>query len=46
MAILPVVIIRALARKASTEDLRAVEGIGPKLATELALFLKEGKVKK
>ena len=33
-------------RKASTEDLRAVEGIGPKLATELALFLKEGKVKK
>ena len=33
-------------RKASSEDLRAVEGIGPKLATELALFLKEGKVKK
>ncbi|MDE0577498.1 MAG: excinuclease ABC subunit UvrC [Opitutales bacterium] len=33
-------------RKASPEDLRAVEGIGPKLATELALYLKEGKVKK
>jgi excinuclease ABC subunit C len=33
-------------RKASSEDLRAVEGIGPKLATELALYLKEGKVKK
>ncbi len=32
-------------RKANEDELRQVEGIGPKLAAELALYLREGKVK-
>ncbi len=32
-------------RKANEDELRQVEGIGPNLAAELALYLREGKVK-